>query len=164
MCTTVRGVQDVFQNEKQFFFLFVFGGILNDLGTALWCSAFCFRFTDECCFFQPESWQGIGNSDFIYPTRAHSSWCLHQPVWRRLLFNCYQQSLGLIFISANSVNILNTASAWIMLYSSYRVPDFGIEIGTEAGPQWLKLSSVMCFITGVCDMCCKAVYNLNLTT
>lgn len=44
----------------------------NDLGTALWYSVFCFRFTDEWCFLQPAGWQGIANSDLLYPTGAHS--------------------------------------------------------------------------------------------
>lgn len=42
---------------------------------------------------------------------------------------------ALIFISANSVNILNIVSAETVLYSSYRVPNVVVEIGTEAGPQ-----------------------------
>lgn len=36
-------------------------------------SVFCFRFTDEQRFLQPASWQGITDSDLIYPSRAHSS-------------------------------------------------------------------------------------------
>lgn len=49
-------------------------------GQLLWYSVFCFRFTDEWCFLQPAGWQGIANSDLIYPTRAHSPWRFHQPV------------------------------------------------------------------------------------
>lgn len=57
----------------------------------------------------------------------------------------------------------------MVLHSFYRVPNFVVEIGAEAGPQWLRqVSSVMYFIRGLCKMCCKAVYKavnkLNLTT
>lgn len=59
--------------KSNFFVCLFLEGMRNDLRTALWYSVFCFRFTDEWCFLQLASWQGIANSDLIYPTRAHSS-------------------------------------------------------------------------------------------
>lgn len=62
-----------FLELKPISFVYLFrDGMSNDLGTALWYSVFCFRFTDEWCFLQPAGWQGIANSDLIYPTGAHS--------------------------------------------------------------------------------------------
>lgn len=52
-----------------------------------------------------------------------------------------------------------------MLYSSYRVPNVVVEIGTEAGPfsRLKQVSSVMYFILDSCSTSCKVVYNLNVT-
>lgn len=140
----------------------------NDLGTALWYSVFYFRFTDEWCFLQPAGWQGIANSDLIYPTRAHSSWHFHQPVGEDVCCSTAASRAGACFylskLGEYSEHCVSSSSVLLVLLSAR----FCAEIVAAAGPQWLRqVDSVMDFIAGLCSMCSKAVhealFHLNLT-
>lgn len=131
----------------------------KDLWTGLWCSVFCFHFTDKWCFLQPASWQGIANSDLIYRTRAHSCWWFHQPVGRHLLFHCCQQSSHL-FLPQQTLNMLNSVSALMALHLSSRVSSFVVDMAA-GGKRGLAGRLVMYFIIVLCNVCFGAVYKVE---
>lgn len=147
---------------KIFFVCFSLEDTSKDLRAGLWCRVFCFHFTDEWCFLQPASWQGVENSDFIYRTRAHSCWWFHQPVGRHLLFLCCQQR-SCLFLSQQTLNMLNTVSTWMALHSSSRVLSFVVEMAAGGGGGVAGRLVQWCILLQFYATCAVGLYtNLNL--